>query len=666
VPRGSALRAGAALAALVVVSTALRWWAAHRIPTPWIAPDELLYGLLGRGLYETGHLELLGHPIRFFSLVTPALVGPPLQLRNLETGYDVVKGVQALVMSLAAVPVYLWGRAFLRPGWALGAAALTLTIPGLVYSGLIMTEDAFFPALLLAAWGTAAALERPTPGRQLLALAAIVLATATRLQGAVLVLAFVTAVGLDAWFARAPRRALRFWPFAAGSAVLAVAWAAYRLRNGGPLSQVLGGYQAAGETHYALGDAARFVLYHLGDVLVFTAAAPVCAFALVCWNAVRGEEPPAVRAYVATTVAVALWLVLEVGVFASRHIGQLAERNLFGLAPLFFLGFALWLQRGLPRPRLASAVVAVAALALLLALPVERFVSAAALPDSFTLIPLYKLGSRSSVSLELVADVAFVATVLAFVAVPRRFGVALAVALGVWFAAVSVEASRVVAGEAARVQPGTLGNDKRWVDRHARGDVAYLYSGDVYWNSVWETLFWNKRVTGVYDMLLAQIPGGLPQPSVGPEEDGRVVTADGRIVPFSYVVASSSMRFRGTRLASSVAGVALWRLDPPFRLATWVQNVQYNGVVTTHAKVFAYACRGGRLRIRLSAAAPRTLRLYRNERLFRTIRLAGGGKLRVDVPAQPPTPRGTKLCSFDLFTNGPVKTTSVSFEPAAG
>ena len=169
-PRLSPLRAGIALAALVGLSTTLRWWAAERIPTPWIAPDEMLYGLLGRSLWEHGSLDLLGQPTRFFSLVSPALVGGPLRIGNLKTGYDLLKGLQALAMSLAAVPVYLWGRAFLTRFGALAASALTVAIPGLVYSGLIMTEVAFYPILLLAAWAIALALVRGTVGSQLLSL----------------------------------------------------------------------------------------------------------------------------------------------------------------------------------------------------------------------------------------------------------------------------------------------------------------------------------------------------------------------------------------------------------------------------------------------------------------------------------------------------------------
>jgi len=71
-------RTGAALAltALVGVSTLVRLWGALRVPSPWFTPDEIVYGELGRSLYERGSLSILGHSTPFFSLVYPALVGP--------------------------------------------------------------------------------------------------------------------------------------------------------------------------------------------------------------------------------------------------------------------------------------------------------------------------------------------------------------------------------------------------------------------------------------------------------------------------------------------------------------------------------------------------------------------------------------------------------------
>src|ERR671934_90582 len=129
------------------------------IPTPWITPDEETYALLGRSLYSSGSFEILGQKTHFYSLISPALAGGQLHLHDLAVGYTLLKGIQALVMSLAAVPVYLWARSLASRGWALVAAALTVAIPGLAYSGLVMTEVAFFPVFFLAAWAMARAVE---------------------------------------------------------------------------------------------------------------------------------------------------------------------------------------------------------------------------------------------------------------------------------------------------------------------------------------------------------------------------------------------------------------------------------------------------------------------------------------------------------------------------
>ena len=191
-----------AVGALVVLSTALRAWAALAVPVPWIAPDEMTYGLIGQSLYRSGSLEILGGPTPYFSLVVPAFAGLPLSLGDLSLGYDLLKVAQALAMSLTAVPVYLWGRSLVGTRRALVAGVLTLAVPGLVYSGLVMTEVLFYPLLVLAAWATARAIERPTAAQQALLVGAIGLAVLTRLQALVLIPAVLAAYGLDAALSR--------------------------------------------------------------------------------------------------------------------------------------------------------------------------------------------------------------------------------------------------------------------------------------------------------------------------------------------------------------------------------------------------------------------------------------------------------------------------------
>jgi Dolichyl-phosphate-mannose-protein mannosyltransferase len=168
----------ALLVALVGVSTLVRFWAGNRIRGLWIMPDEAIYASVAESLYTSGELAVLGQPA-YYSFVYPALIGLPLVVGDLEAGYVAVKLVQALAMSLAAVPVYLWGRTFMSRGWALVAAALTLAGPALVFTGLLMTEVAFYPVLVVAAWAMARALERPTLGRQAVVVAAVAAAAAT-------------------------------------------------------------------------------------------------------------------------------------------------------------------------------------------------------------------------------------------------------------------------------------------------------------------------------------------------------------------------------------------------------------------------------------------------------------------------------------------------------
>jgi hypothetical protein len=122
----------------------------------------MIYAELGRSLWEEGRLDILGADAAFYSLVHPALIGLPLALLDTASGYDVARVLQALAMSLTAVPVFLWGRTLMSERWALVAAALTLAIPGLAYSGLLMTETVFYGTVTLAAWATANALVRPS------------------------------------------------------------------------------------------------------------------------------------------------------------------------------------------------------------------------------------------------------------------------------------------------------------------------------------------------------------------------------------------------------------------------------------------------------------------------------------------------------------------------
>jgi hypothetical protein len=649
---------------VVGVSAALRLRAAESIPTPWIAPDELTYAELGRSFWQTGRFAILGVPTAFYSALYPILAGLPLSLGDRETGYELVKAMNAVVISLTALPVYLWGRELVSRRWALVAAVVTLAAPCLAYAGLIMTEVVFFPTALLAAWAMARAVAVPTLRRQALALGAIVLVCAARMQAFVFLPAYVTAVALEAGLHRDRRRMRAHVPALGGLLLVAVLWSGWQLRHGGPLTKVLGGYQAAGESGYDAGEAARYVLYHLGDLMLISGVVPFCALFVLAWRAVEGrEDNPNARAFLATTISLVAWIVVEVGVFASRHVGHLAERNLFPLVPLLLLALVLWLQRGAPRPLVPALTASLVAVALLVGIPLERFTTVAAAPSAFTQIPLYELTDGLNLDTAVPLAAAVLLAVCGFV--PRRVlavGVpALLVVLGV---AASVSASRFIASESRNVQKLTLGPEKDWIDASARGPVTYLETGFLNAETPSQSLFWNSKIQAA-DSYPDRYRGaqvvGLPLRPVGPLEDGRIVDSQHRQVDAPYALASNDLLLAGKPVAQLAQGLVLWKIDQPLRARRWWSGIASGGTVDRKAELQVYACRGGALKGMLTATPARKILVLRNGIPYDRLDAPADVPKAFVVPSIVGKPVGTRLCRITLRSDGPFSLWGTNF-----
>jgi len=655
-----------ALGGLVFLSTVLRTWASRGVPTPWIAPDEMIYGLLGQGLYRDGRLTILGGPTPYYSLVVPAVVGLPLGIGDLALGHSLLKALQALVMSLAAVPVFLWGRTLMATRWAFVAVALTVALPGLAYSGLVMTEAVFYPVFVLAAWAAAAALVSPTVGRQALLVGAICLALATRLQAVVLLPAIATAFLVDAAIARRRPRPRRYAVAIGSLGVLVGLWVIWRLVAG---HSVLGGYSDASGS-YPAGAAARFVGYHVGDLALLTGVFPACALLVLAWRALRrGEEDPCARASIAVALATAVWLVLEVGVFASRELGLLAERNLIAAAPLLFLGFALWLDRGGPGPVLVRAVAAAVVAVAIVLLPLGKLVVPDALPHAFSLVPLSHLRNATSAgTMRLVVALVVVAAAVLFALLPTRALGVLPVLLFVALAAGSVAASREVGEQARTQQERLLGPVRRWVDDGADGATAYVYDGQAYWNAVWENLFWNRRIRWVYDLPGTQVPGPVPQQTVVVAPDGELRPGGG-VSPAAFAVVPLNMALRGEQVGEARQvgtdrqGLGLWRLDPPLRLDTITSGLFENGDVDHEAALTAYDCRDGSFAADLLVKQPQTVRVFLDGRLVGRKEFPAATVWHVRLPV--PRAKAPRTCKLRIASDGLLGTTRFAFDRSA-
>jgi hypothetical protein len=647
---------GALVAALVVCSTAVRTVAAWRVEGPWITPDETIYTLLGRSLWETGRLSILGGETGFYTLFYPLLVGLPLSLDDPETGRRVLQLLQALAMSMTAVPLYLWGRSLVRGRWSLVAPALTLALPSLGYSALVMSEALFLPVATLALWLLARALEQPTRLRQLLLFAAVALAAGTRLQALVLVPVVVSAVLAKAIFDRDGEVLRRFAP---ALALLTAGGAAVALVAG---AGSLGAYSVVAESEYELGRALEFVGYHAVGVVLLTGLVPALALSIAALPVLRGREPSSARrAFVAVALAYVPWLALEVGVFASKHVGHLAGRDLLTASPLLLLGLAVWLDAGAPRPQPFASILAFALAASAIVLPVRSFASERTVHDVFELVPLVRLSAEAR---ELWLAMAVAAAAALFVLVPPRLAYVLPAVLGIAFAAISATVVLEAERQSASGRDDFFEGRPSWIDDIGVNRVAYLYAGEPRWTGVWNHLYWNRSISAVWS-LAGPVPGPLPQSHVLARGDGRLFVADGP-VRARAVVAPTNIVLIGKRAATirqqgmRAAGLVLWRTDGPVWISSVSANVLANGDLIGGAALRVYGCDSGRLELTLLGKADFPVAVRLDGITRKVIELRTGDVWRGVVPVTPDaTEDGT--CLYEIASEGLVGSTRLEF-----
>jgi hypothetical protein len=275
--------------------------------------------------------------------------------------------------------------------------------------------------------------------------------------------------------------------------------------------------------------------------------------------------------------------------------------------------------------------------------PLSDLVSIVSFHNTLTLLPLIELETAApGLDLDLFVVVAVGAALVVLARLPAPWLRALPVLLAVALVETSAWASSEVTRLANATQAQAVGSDRRWIDHRADGPTAYLYLGEVNWPAVWQNAFWNHRVEHVYGLLTARVVGGLPHVSVGPLEDGRLVLTDGTPAAGEYAVASYPVTFRGRTLATAGDGLVLWRLNQPVRLSVWTQRV------AGHVRVLVYACGRGTLHVRLEGPGPADVELRRNDTPYRRVRLSPDGTWAGALPADPPTPVGTRLCTFDV------------------
>jgi hypothetical protein len=356
------------LAQVLVIATigAGAWYVLSRALTlPQVFSDELVYFEAARAFAEHGAVPT------YYGVVVPALDSVAfLVASGPVAAYHVIQLINNVAMASAAFPAYLLARRALPHSWALVVAALTVSVPWMVYARFVMTEPVFYPVFLWFVLALARALELPTRRRQLVLLLVAALAYATRAQAAVLFPAIVVAVllfGVARGTARTLVQSFTFtWILSCigGAAVLGAA----AVSSWNPFGAYSGLLQGLRHPHgLLLWTAANVTSLSLGVGILVAAAAPLGAITLL-----RREGTTAGQAFAAAAVSSTLGLLLTVVVLSENALyglGSVHERNLFYVVPLLLICALAWAERGFPASRRLLGVTGAGVIALAWLMP---------------------------------------------------------------------------------------------------------------------------------------------------------------------------------------------------------------------------------------------------------------------------------------------------------
>lgn len=593
----------------------------------FVMPDELGYVKQASHIASTWTPSTPGDMwFNSYGQLWPLLIAPLYGLLPTPAAFDAAHLLAAAAIASAAIPAHRLARRVMEgAAGPLFAAALTVAVPWLAFSGSLMTESLAYPLFAWALLACAVAVERPSPTRDAVALATIGLAFLARPQLAALVAAFVAAVVLhELAFTggerRSPRAVLEGHALLAavlvGGLVLALA--------GVSSSTVLGNYSSVTSGGLFVDGMAQQGRELLAYVALGVAVLPLAlAPAWIVLTLARPRDRAA-HAVAALSLATIVTMVVVTASFSVRFTAGINDRYLFFIAPLLAIGAVALLfdRRPAPLPLAAGAAFAAAVLG--------TSVLQAAGPSLVS--PTYAINTvlqgrgrqiADAVGLErLSAPDLLAAAVVAAVAAlaiarlrrpgdPRvAIGVCtvllLASLLGTRYALNAIKATQAGASQA-------FVDGRDWLDRAAPGDapagalLSLVGSDAVSTAAWWDLSFWNKRVDRVW-----QLPGtnlysqGFARGASLDARTGRIAALDEREL---LVLGASDRRFalRGARTVAGSGPFVVVRAPRPYRAAWTLEAARDDGLVTVgraaRLTLFGDGTRARRVRLRISASA---------------------------------------------------------------
>jgi hypothetical protein len=463
---------------------------------------------------------------------------------------------------------------------------------------------------------------------------------------------------LLAWF-DGRRSALKEYRVLWGAAFVAiVVLPLLQIARGSSVLALFGAYSKAGETHYQLGDVLRWLLYHVAELDLYLAVIPFAAFIVLV--ALARRVPHRVQAFLAASLALTAFLVVEVAIFASKNPipPRVEERNMFYVAPLFLIALLVWIDLGLPRRHIAAGVAAVVAAALPGALPFSTLIGVAAASDELALALWWRLQDHL-ISLDHVAMWAVIAAIVLatlFLVVPPRAAAVLPAVVVAAFVAVSWTAGDDVHGfktqAVGALFQGMTNEHRNWIDRAVgpSADVAVLWTAcssgacaqprsETDAKVVWENEFFSRSVRDVY-VLHDPLPGGLATRPAEFDFRTGLFTSNGQPIRAQYALLDASVDPIGTAVARDERkGMTVWRLRGPLRQASQVTGLYPDSWSGPYVRYSRRACEGGTLRATVQSdpkliRRPQTVTALVNGRLAAKTSV-GAEAANVVVPLRP-------------------------------
>jgi len=616
--RSVALSAPLLLVALVGTSAIVRLLLALAHPTPLFFADEYIYSTLAHELATTGRPTIRGDAASFPALLQPILTAPFWLFHDAGVALRLTQALNAVSMSVAAVPVYLLARKLsLRTWFALAAAAVTLLVPDLFYVAFVLAEPIAYPLVLGAVYAGVCALSEPTRKNQLAFMLLAGLAAGSRIQFVVLPIAFLGA----AFIARTGLRRLRL-----SLALLALGAVPVAIKG-------LGYYSGVGDFSIEPGQIVRWFGVD-GMLLAYAAGWLFVPGALVALATPRGRVE---RAFAGLTFLLALGVFVEAALYATNADvgpgGRFQERYLFTLVPLVVLAFGVWLERR-GHGRTVVLLLAAILVAISARFPLSGWTDDHGRQDSPFLMGVYRLEEAigfGTGSLVVAILVALFATAAAAVAFRPRLAPFAVAGVVLFLACVAAGAWSLDARYAQRARATYFPADARWVDHAGLKNVTIVNTPGSHRELTLEQMFWNRSITQLARIRNAGAPDVFASPRLRIGADGTLYLRKrvfrGPLLIDEYAVNAD---FRGATSVRSTKLFELWKPNGTPRLRLLAGGRFYDGWLANSGYVRVWRTPGTlRLRLSLPQNAPPARLVFRARGVRRVVTVRAGAPQRI-------------------------------------